>query len=465
MKIEFVGGARTVTGSKHLLTVNGKRILLECGLFQGKRMESYEKNISFPFDPATIDAVIISHAHMDHSGNLPNLVKLGFKGKIYMTKASTELCSILLEDCAFLQEHDLTWLNKRREKQHKPLLEPFYNQEDVKRTIRHFFPMEYGETLEIFSGIKLTLRDAGHILGSAGVLLEINEQGRQFRFGFSGDIGRDNMAVICDPNPLRDLDVLIMECTYGNRLHEDSEKIEEALVAVVQKIMREGGKLIIPAFAVGRTQQLVYHLHKLFDQNRIPDIPIFVDSPLASRATEVFRRHPEILDRAANRNFLIDGQDPFGFYRLTYTKQVEESKAIQSLVYPHIIISASGMAEGGRILHHLRNNIENPKTVILFVGFAAESTLARKIMDGEKQIKIFGNSYQVRAQIMMMESFSAHADRADLLKYIRFSAPEKLKKLFLVHGEPGQAESLIDAISSQGYQEVYFPKPGDIHQV
>lgn len=465
MEIQFHGGAQTVTGSKHLLIVNGKKILLECGLYQGKRFESYEQNIAFPFDPSSLDAVIISHAHMDHSGNLPNLVKQGFQGKIYMTQATSDLCAILLADCAHLQEMDIRWLNKRRVKQHKAPLEPFYSLEDAQRTTKHFHTLDYGETKEIFQGIQLTLRDAGHILGSAGVLLEINENGRLSRFGFSGDIGRNNMAVICDPDPLRDLDYLIMECTYGNRRHDSQASIEDELTQVVQDMVADGGKLIIPAFAVGRTQQLVYHLHKLFNQNRIPDIPVFVDSPLASKATEVFRDHPELLDRATRRNFLLDGQDPFGFYRLTFTKDVEESKALQERIYPHIIISASGMAEGGRILHHLANNIENPKTTLLFVGFSAQATLARKIMDGEKRVKIFGNEYTVRANVKIMEAFSAHADRPELLKYVQFSSPQKLKKLFLVHGEENQAESLIHALKSQGYENIYFPQNGESYRI
>lgn len=465
MKIQFIGAAQTVTGSQHLVTIGEKRILLDTGLFQGHRSEMYEKNQNFPFDPASIDALILSHAHLDHSGNIPNLVKKGFSGPIYSTPPTRDLCGLLLRDSAYLQEMDVRWLNKIRAKSKKPFIEPLYTLEDAEDSMLNFHPLEYGMPTEIFPGIRLTFRDAGHILGSASILLEFHENGKDVRFGFTGDLGRYNRVVIRDPDPLQDLDILLTESTYGNRHHGENEDIAEDLAQTINAVTEKGGKVIIPAFAVGRTQQIVYYLHKLFDQGRIPDLPIFVDSPLASKATEVFRRYPDYLDRETGRIFLEGKIDPFGFSRLTYVRRAEDSKALNNLNYPHIIISASGMAEGGRILHHLANNIGNSKNLILFVGYAARNTLARRIMDGEPTVKIFGEEFDVKAQIKSMDCFSAHGDRRDILEYVKHSPPEKLKHLFLVHGEVEQAESLIDAFRSQGYPNVNFPHPLSSYEI
>lgn len=465
MQIQFCGGAQTVTGSQHLLSINGKNILLECGLFQGHRQDTYEKNRRFLYDPASVDAVLLSHAHIDHSGNLPNLVKHGYEGPIYATAATVDLCQVMLRDSAYLQEKDVEWVNKiRRHQKHQPV-EVLYTIEDAETAMTAFVGVQYNRTFPIFPGVQATFRDAGHILGSAGILLEINDKGRSLRLGFSGDIGRADMPILRDPNQLRDLDVLIMESTYGNRLHSPSEDIEEELAQTVHEVAHKGGKIIIPAFAVGRTQLLVYILHKLFDQNRIPDIPIFVDSPMACNATEVFRQHPECFDRETYRVFLQEHRDPFGFHRLTYVRDVEESKKLNRLHYPHIIISASGMAEGGRILHHLRNNIGDPRNQVLMVGYAAQDTLARRLMDGERTVRILGEEHEVRCKVKSMDAFSAHADRKELLDYLQFNAPEKLHHIFLVHGEENQALSLKDALRSKGYPSVHFPKPGEVFTV
>lgn len=463
MKIEFIGGAQTVTGSQHLLYINGKKILLECGLFQGRRNETYDKNKNFKFNPAEIDALILSHAHIDHSGNIPNLVSKGFKGLIYATSATVDLCQIMLRDSAHLQEKDIEWVNKKKLKKGEEPIEPLYVLEDVEKAMEQFVGVQYNRTIDLFSGIRFTFRDAGHILGSAGVHLEIEEAGnKKINFGFSGDIGRPDSPVIKSPDVLRDLDVLIMESTYGNRLHSPAEEVEEDFASTIMKVINEGGKVIIPAFAVGRTQTIVYLLHKLFDQNRIPEIPIYVDSPMAFDATAVFRSHPECLDRETYRIFLEEGTDPFGFGRLKYIKKTEESKELNEKTGPMIIISASGMAEGGRILHHLANNIGNPKNLILFVGYAAEHTLARRIMDGNERVNIFGEEYEVGAKIKKMDYFSGHADQKELLDYLRLNQQNKLKNIFLVHGEEDMALPFREKLLQKGYKNVQFPASGEI---
>jgi metallo-beta-lactamase family protein len=456
LKIQFIGGARTVTGSQHLLSINGKNILLECGLFQGRRQDTYEKNKNFKFDPKEIDALILSHAHIDHSGNIPNLVKNGFDGPIYATAATVDLCEIMLRDSAYLQQRDVEWLNKKKKNQGS--VEALYSVEDVERALNNFKSLEYNTATEIFPGIISTFQDAGHILGSASILLEVEEErGKKIRFGFSGDIGRPEMPIIRNPDLLRDLDILIMESTYGNRIHTHSDEVEEEVAKVVREVFDRKGKIIIPAFAVGRTQLLVYVLHKLFDQNRIPEIPIYVDSPLAVNATKVFREHPECFDRETNRVFLESGKDPFGFGRLKYITTVEQSKELNDLIDPMIIISASGMAEGGRILHHLANNIGNPKNLVLFVGYAAEHTLARKIMDGMEKVNILGEEYSVRCQIKTMDYFSGHADQNELIDYLHLNPAKKLKNIFLVHGEEDQALPLKEKILQKGYKNANFP--------
>jgi len=456
LKIQFIGGARTVTGSQHLLSINGKKILLECGLFQGRRQDTYEKNKNFRFDPKEIDALILSHAHIDHSGNIPNLVKNGFDGPIYATAATVDLCEIMLRDSAYLQQRDIEWLNKKKKNQGS--VEALYSVEDVERSLNNFVAVDYNTQTEIFPGIISTFQDAGHILGSASILLEIEEEGgKKIRFGFSGDIGRPEMPIIHDPDYLRDLDVLIMESTYGNRIHTHSDEVEEEVAKVIREVYDRKGKIIIPAFAVGRTQLLVYVLHKLFDQNRIPEIPIYVDSPLAVNATKVFKSHPECFDRETNRVFLESGKDPFGFGRLKYITTVEQSKELNDIKDPMIIISASGMAEGGRILHHLANNIGNSNNLVLFVGYAAEHTLARKIMDGMEKVNILGEEYSVRCKIKTMDYFSGHADQNELIDYLHLNPAKKLKNIFLVHGEEGQALPLKEKILQKGYKIVDFP--------
>lgn len=464
MKIAFYGASQTVTGAQFLLSVNGTKLLLDCGMFQGRRHETYDKNKNFLFDPTQVNALVLSHAHMDHSGNIPNLVSKGFNKSIYATHASVDLCKIMLKDSAHLQQRDVEWVNKIRTKKNEPLVEPLYTIDEVEKCLDAFVGIEYDRTFTAGPGINVTFRDAGHILGSASILIEIEEHGTIKRFGYTGDIGRPRMPLTNDPNQLRDLDVLIMETTYGNRFHTPFKDVEDQLVKLINAAAKNGGKVIIPAFAVGRTQVIVYILHKLFDENRIPEMPIYVDSPMACHATEVFRSYLANLDRQTERIFLQDNEDPFGFRRLRYVETVEESKSLNYVNYPHIIISASGMAEGGRILHHLRNNIENHRTMILFVGYAAQHTLARKIMDGEKKVRIFGEDHQVKSKIEIIDAFSAHADRHELLKYINTNSPDRLKHIFLVHGEFDQMESFRNALRSKGFMNVVIPQQGHVFE-
>jgi metallo-beta-lactamase family protein len=457
MEIKICGGAREVTGSQYLVSVNGTRVLVECGLFQGRREETYQRNKNFSYDPSTVSALLLTHAHMDHSGNIPNLVKSGFTGTIYATPPTVDLCKIMLRDSAYLNEKDIEWVNKIRRKHNQPPSAPLYTIEDAEAAMDSFVGIEYDRTFTVAPGINATFRDAGHILGSSGVLLEIEQGGKTRRVGFSGDIGRPNIPLLHDPNELRDLDTLFMESTYGNRQHGSFEEVEEELSEIVRTVSAGGGKILVPSFAVGRTQLLVYLFHKLFDQNRIPEIPIYVDSPMACDATEIFRHYFHYFDRETHRIFIDENEDPFGFRRLKYIHDVEESKQLNGVSYPHIIISASGMMEGGRILHHLRNNIHNHRNMILFVGFAARETLARKIMDGERKVKIFGEEHTVRCKVKKMDCFSAHADRRGLLNYVKRTPSDRLATVVLTHGEPDQSVPLVDALRSMGYRQVLYP--------
>jgi metallo-beta-lactamase family protein len=462
MFLQFCGAAQTVTGAQILINVNGRKILLECGLFQGRRQESYDRNQTFMFDPSALSAVILSHAHIDHSGNIPNLVKHGYGGTIYCTPATADLCAIMLRDSAYLQAKDIEWVNKRRRNSHQPEIRPLYTLPDVEASLGAFTGIDYDRPFPVAPGVEAMFREAGHILGSAGFHLDIKEGGRSYRLGFSGDIGRPNMPMTRDPNVLRELDILIMESTYGNRLHGTYADVEEELAESVRKTASAGGTVIIPSFAVGRTQHLVYVLHKLFDEDRIPDMPVFVDSTLACDATAIFNKYPQYLDREAKRIFLAGNETPFEFPRLTYVHTVEESKKINDLKYPHVIISGSGMCEGGRILHHLRNTIENPRNLVIFAGFAAKETLARKMMDGQKTVKIFGEEHMVKCSIKMLDAFSAHADRRNLLDYADLNSPQRLKHLFLIHGEADQALPLRDALRSKGFENVHYPSHGEV---
>lgn len=455
MKITFWGAAQTVTGSMHEVRVNGERYLLDCGLYQGRRREAFERNSHFPFSPGSVNAVLLSHAHIDHSGNLPTLVKDGYTGPIYTTPATADLCEKMLADSAYLQEKDALFVNKRLERRKKidpatgdGAVEPLYSVENAESVMPLFRRTPLHTPVEVGKGVTYRTIDAGHMLGSTAMLLSVEEPKRKMTLAFSGDVGRVNLPVIPDPELVPPAEYLIMESTYGDRLHKDMGVVSDKLADIINRTCGRGGKIIVPAFAVGRTQQLVLLLHQLAEAKRIPNIPIFVDSPLAVNVTEVFRKHSEGFD-VETQAFLERGEDPFGFGRLRYIRDVSESKALNDLRGPFVVISASGMCEAGRILHHLRNNIENPRNTVLITGFQAENTLGRKIVDKMPEVAIFGEPMQLRAEVAKLNELSGHSDQHELLAWMR-PLVKTLKKVFLVHGEPTQSRALQKAI-----QQIY----------
>ncbi|MGD8462910.1 MAG: MBL fold metallo-hydrolase [Anaerolineae bacterium] len=466
MKIQFLGAVRTVTGSMHLLTVNGSRILLDCGLFQGRRKESFKRNRSLPFDASSIDVMVLSHAHIDHSGNIPTLVKNGFKGNIYATPATRDLCSAMLRDSGHIQESDVAYLNEKRARKGLPPLEPLYTIEDATASLRNFVSVGYNRSLSIAPGVTLTFRDAGHILGSAITVLDVEENGKEKRIVFSGDLGRLDMPILKDPQAVEDADYLLIESTYGDRFHDPIEETSEALRDIVVDTYRRNGKVIVPAFSVGRTQELVYALHRLIEARDLPDLPVFVDSPLSVNVTEIFRLHPECYDKELNQ-FMAESSsyDPFGFRRLTYIRSVEKSKELNFMREPAIIISASGMCEAGRILHHLKNNIEDPRNTVLIVGWQAPHTLGRRLVERQATVKIFGEEYTLRARVETINGFSAHADRTELLAYARRLGPEGLTSAFVVHGEEASSLALADGLESLGVQQAIVPHEGETFEL
>jgi metallo-beta-lactamase family protein len=453
----------------HLVEANGHRMLLDCGMAQGRRQEANRLNSEFPFNPESIEAVVLSHAHLDHSGKLPMLVKNGFHGSIFSTSATRDLCSAMLADSASLQEMDAKYVNRQNEKQGLPFIKPLYNMHDVAGTLRLFQTVEFRRALEILPGIRMTFRNAGHILGSASLALEIAEgrgsEKKVTTLAFTGDLGRKGAAVVRDPDIIDRADVLITESTYGGRSHGPMNEAQKNLARVVSETANNGGLLIIPAFAVGRTQDVVYHLHELMESKEIPSMPVYVDSPLATNITEIFRQHPECFDEETEQLLMQDGgEDPFGFNMLQYTHSTEESKKLNNIRRPAIIISASGMCEGGRVLHHLRRNIDDPNTTILFVGFQAENTLGRKLLRGDKTARIYGEEYRVRARMEQIDGYSAHADERELLDFIS-AIPSKPKHVFVVHGEPDAAAAMAAGVLRLGIENVAIPVRGDRFEV
>jgi metallo-beta-lactamase family protein len=460
MKIAFHGAAQTVTGSQHLVSLNNKRLLLDCGLYQGHRKKTYERNLNFPFRPDSIDATILSHAHIDHCGNIPNLVKQGYQGPIYATNPTKHLTDIMTRDSGHIQEYDAQFINKKRVRKGEPPIEPLYTVDDAIRAAWQLVGMEYDHPFEPLPGIIATFVEAGHILGSAGILLALEEKGRKIRLMFSGDIGRNDLPILRDPVLPEDVDYLIMECTYGDRSHEPPSQAYEDLQKVIQETVARGGKVIIPSFAVGRTQTLIYYLHKMIDAGDIPRLPVFVDSPLAINVTDIFRQHSECFDK---ETLAFMRKDPhgraLGFDLLQYTRSVEESKAINEIDRPIIIISASGMAETGRILHHLRNNIHDPKNTVLITSWMAPDTLGRRLVEGAKTVKIFGEEHKIKAQVVSINGLSAHAGQSFLLEYAK-ALKGRVKHIFLVHGEEGPATVLMELLSEAGMDQVDYPELG-----
>ncbi len=459
-----MGATRSVTGSKHLIvTGSGSKVLLDCGLFQGRRKESRQKNQNFPFAPSSLDAVVLGHAHIDHSGNLPNLVKHGYEGTIYATEPTDALCHYMLVDSGYLQERDAEFVNKKHKKRGLPPVEPIYTIADAVEAIRLIRPYGLYRWFQVADDVEIQYVEAGHILGAALTIVKVRENGRELRIAYLVDLGRKNLPLLRDPFQVEGVDYAIIESTYGNRYHEPVEQAKEDLAATINRTYERGGKIIIPSFAVERTQELIYFIHELAVEGRIPRVPIFIDSPLAVNITQVFRRYLDWFDKET-QDFLRREGDPFQFVQLEYVRSVERSKELNDLKEPAIIISASGMAEAGRILHHLANNIENPRNTVMIVGFMAQNTLGRKLADGWEEVPILGDRYKVRAEVVVSHAFSAHADRGELLEYARGLGA--VKKVFVVHGEEEQALALADALRElPNVGEVYVPEEGDVAEL
>ncbi len=462
IRLTFHGAARGVTGSKHLIDFDDYKILLDCGLFQGRRKDTYEKNLKLPFEPSLVDTLILSHSHIDHVGNVPTLVKQGFKGDIHCTLATADLVGIMLLDAAHIQESDAVFASKIRAKHQQPPIEPLYTRADIPPAMELISGHGYNRQFKINS-VRAIFRDAGHIMGSAITVLEFNDHGRTLSVCYTGDLGRPNLPIIRDPTVVNDADILIIESTYGDRLHGDFKQIADKLATVINETISHQGKVIVPAFALERTQELIFTLHQLRLENKIPEIPVFVDSPLATDATEIFRLHPECFDDDVNE-LLRTVDDPLGFRQLHYTRSAEESKKINLISGPIIIIAGSGMAENGRILHHLKYNIEDPKNTVLIVGWQAENTLGRKIQEKWPEVSIFGEPYKLKCRVEVFDEFSAHADRNDLINWIS-QGKDRWQKVFIVHGEYAASLALADAIREIGVKEVSVPDLGQSFEI
>jgi len=462
MKIKFIGAAREVTGSKHLITTDsGKKILLDCGMFQGKGLETDGMNRNLMFDPAQIDHVILTHAHIDHSGLIPYIYRLGFRGSVICTSATRDLCSIMLADSGHIQEGDVKWFNKRRIQKGMQPVEPIYTEQDARACMELFIGVAYDRKFRIDGNIKVKFTNTGHMLGSGTALLEITENGKTTRIAYTGDIGRPVNRILNPPVPFPQCDYLIAESTYGNRLHPQLQEAEGELLRVIRETCIErGGRVIIPSFAIGRTQEVVYALNKFFNQGLLPKVNIYVDSPLAINATDIFRLHTDILNKDVAQVMQTD-PDPFGFNSLFYVKSPEESKKLNSNKKPCVIISASGMMEAGRIKHHLANNIENPKNTILAVGYCSPRTLGARILEGASEVSIFGVRHPVKAKIERIEAFSGHGDYAEMAEYLKCQDVSQVKKVFLVHGDYDAQTAYKKTLEQQGFSNIEIPATGE----
>lgn len=463
MTIQFLGAANEVTGSKHLITTrSGKRILLDCGMYQGKGMETDAANRDLGFDPKTIDCVVLSHAHIDHSGLLPYIYKLGFRGDIISTPATRDLCAIMLQDTAFIQAQDIRWYNKKMDRLHKPKVQPLYDNNHVERCMQHFVTVGYGRRYRLFDGVYLTFTNSGHMLGSAVCSFEIDEEGEVKRIAYTGDIGRAKSHILCSPQPFPQCNYLICESTYGDRLHDDALVSEEELLGVVDSTcVYKKGKLLIPSFSVGRTQEIVYVLNKLYNDGRLPHIPVYVDSPLSVNATHIFRMYLGELNEEVQDDLRFD-DDPFGFNTLRYITDIRESKALNHNPNPCIIISASGMLEAGRIKHHVANHISDPSTTILIVGYCTPTSLGARIQNPDlKWISIFGFDHKIKAQVSKIEGFSGHGDYKEMIDYLTRSVNvEAVRRTFIVHGELAAQETYKDHLYEAGFRNIEHPEKG-----
>lgn len=470
MKIQFLGATREVTGSKHLITTDsGHTILLDCGMYQGKGLETDAANRDLGFDPAKLDCVVLSHAHIDHSGLIPYIVKMGFKGDIYCTPATRDLCALMLADTAFIQEQDVRTYNKKIDKQHphkekgkKYKIEPLYNQNDVNRAMKLFVTYSYDRRFRLFDDVLLTFTNSGHMLGGAICSLEVYEESRWKRVTYTGDIGRKHCHILPPPQLFPQCDYLICESTYGDRLHDEQLVTEEELLGVVDDTcVYRKGQLLIPSFSVGRTQEIVYVLNQLYNDGRLPQIPVYVDSPMSTNATQIFRMYPDELSEEVQDTLRFD-PDPFGFNTLRYITDISESKALNHKDEPSIIISASGMLEAGRIKHHVANHISDPRCTILIVGYCEPTTLGARIQQpGLQWISIFGQDRKIKAQITKIEGFSGHGDYQEMIDYItRSLAVDQVQRVFVVHGEETAAETYKTHLEEAGFKCVEVPQKG-----
>jgi metallo-beta-lactamase family protein len=459
MNVTFYGAAQTTTGSMHLVEANGKRILLDCGLFQGNRKEAFEKNRKMPVDPATLDAVVLSHAHIDHSGNLPTLARHGFRGKVYSTPATRDLCDIMLRDSAYLQLRDLDHVNKKRAVQGKTLFEPLYEPHDVDAILSRFETVPLKRQSDLGNGVGLVFHNAGHILGSALVQLDVKEAGgRSRRLLFSGDLGQPNQPILRDYDFPQGADTLLIESTYADRDHPSAEDVKGRLKAFIEEIHQLKSKLVIPAFSVGRTQQVLYYLNRLAEEGRLPRTRVYVDSPLSLKATKVYTQHRECYDEEAS-DILRGGVDPMKFPDLRFIETPEQSKALNDEPGPMVIIAASGMCEGGRVLHHLRHTVGDTRNIILIVGFQAENTLGRRIVERVSPLRILGDEFELRARVHTINALSAHADRTALMRWFD-GVKGNLSRVFAVHGEPEKVNAMVALVRQHGVQNAVAPVPG-----
>ena len=467
MKIKFIGAAREVTGSKHLITTNsGKNILLDCGMFQGKGLETDNANRNLMFDPEQIDHIILTHAHVDHAGLIPYLYKMGFRGSVICSNATRDLCAIMLADCAFIQEHDTHTFNKRRAKKGLPIVSPLYTQDDAHKCMNLFIGVPNKMKFRIDENLKVKFTNTGHMLGSGVANMEITENGAVKRVAYTGDIGRpDGNSIISHPEPFPQADFLIAESTYGNRLHADNIAVEEELLSIiVDTCVRKRGKLIIPAFSVGRTQEVVYAIKNFFNKDRLPKVDVFVDSPLAINATSVFRAHPECCNKDFLESMKTD-HNPFGFANLHYITHQQDSKNLNEHKGPCIIISASGMMEAGRVKHHLANNISSPKNTVLAVGYCAPTTLGSRILRGDREVSIHGTVYKVKAEIRSLDSFSGHADYNEMIQFFDCQDKAAIKKMFLVHGDYETQINYREFLKKSGFKNIEIPSQGQVFEI